>query len=150
MGVDEPEEQKTTEWRTSTCGERLHSRLHPAPSVSIDYPNFERRSRSDVSQISGRVANPLASPQPVVSVHFEVITGEELILIPHCFSNSPGEPHILPAHAYARTHTQKGYNVTRSGQVYAAVVSSAKIHTRKNWKSTKEVVAVWVNTMKGW
>lgn len=31
MGIDEPKEQQAAEWRTSTCRERLHSRLHLAP-----------------------------------------------------------------------------------------------------------------------
>lgn len=92
-----------------------------------DYPNFERWSRSDVSQIRRKVANPVASPQPVVGIHFEVIIGEGLIVIPPCFSNSLGEPHIHPD-CSARTHTRRGYNVTRSGQVYAAVASGAGIH----------------------
>lgn len=72
------------------------------------------------------MANPVASPQPVVGIHFEVIIGEGLIVIPPCFSNSLGEPHIHPG-CSARAHTRRGYNVTRSGQVYAAVVSGAGI-----------------------
>lgn len=48
----------------------------------LDYPNFERSCRSDVKQISGRVTNPVASPQPVVGIHFEVIIGEGLIVTP--------------------------------------------------------------------
>ncbi|KAK1899276.1 GTPase Era [Dissostichus eleginoides] len=48
--------------------------LQPFPFF-IDYPNFESSWRSDVKQISGRVANPVASPQPVIGIHFEVIIG---------------------------------------------------------------------------
>lgn len=50
--------------------------------ASVDDPNFERRSGSDVSQICGSVANPLVSPQSVVGIHFEVRTVEGLIINP--------------------------------------------------------------------
>lgn len=101
-------------------------------TVSLwDYPNFEHLCHSDVKQISGRVANPVASPKPDVGIHFEVITQEGPIVIPLCFSNSLGEPHIHPgclSHTHKPTQTHTGYNVTRSGQVYAAVLSGAGIH----------------------
>lgn len=144
MGVDEPEEQQAAEWRTSTCGERLHSRLHPTPSTFLDYPNFERSCCSDVKQISGTVANPVASPQPVVGIHFEVIIGEGLIKKikkkPSCSSNSLGEPHIHQGWS-THKHQRTGYNVTRSDQVYAAVVAGAPIHrlaSAQNWKYVEE------------
>lgn len=50
--------------------------------ASVDDPNFERGSSSDASQIGTSVANPLASPQPVVGIHFEVRTVEGLIINP--------------------------------------------------------------------
>ncbi|KAF3860089.1 hypothetical protein F7725_000344 [Dissostichus mawsoni] len=61
---------------------RQHSDA-PPPAESVfapdcilhHYPNFESSWRSDVKQISGRVANPVASPQPVIGIHFEVIIG---------------------------------------------------------------------------
>lgn len=77
------------------------------------------------------MANPVASPKPDVGIHFEVITQEGPIVIPLCFSNSLGEPHIHPgclSHTHKPTQTHTGYNVTRSGQVYAAVLSGAGIH----------------------
>lgn len=74
-------------------------------TVSLwDYPNFEHLCHSDVKQISGRVANPVASPKPDVGIHFEVITKEGPIVIPLCFSNSLGEPHIHPG-CLSHTHT---------------------------------------------
>lgn len=66
-----------------------------------------------------------------MGIHFEVITQEGPIVIPLCFSNSLGEPHIHPgcsSHTHKPTQTHTGYNVTRSGQVYAAVLSGAGIH----------------------
>lgn len=76
-------------------------------TVSLwDYPNFEHLCHSDVKQISGRVANPVASPKPDVGIHFEVITQEGPIVIPLCFSNSLGEPHIHPGClSHTQTHT---------------------------------------------
>ncbi len=131
-------------WARGAAGSRVtHLHLRRASSLQtasytfsrLDYPNFERSCRSDVKQISGRVANPVSSPQPVVGIHFEVIIGG-LIVIPPCFSNSLGEPHIHPGsqrerarahrHTNTRTNTHK-HNVTRSGKVSAAVVFWAAV-----------------------
>ncbi len=102
-------------WATGAEGSRVtHLHLRRASSLQtasytfslLDYPNFERLCRSDVKQISRIVANPVASPQPVVGIHFEVIIGEGLIVIPPCFSNSLSEPHIHPG-CSTHTHTQR-------------------------------------------
>lgn len=64
--------QRASSLQTASCTFR----------ASVDDPNFERWSCSDVSQMGTSVANPLVSPQPVVGIHFEVRAFEGLIINP--------------------------------------------------------------------
>lgn len=77
----------------------------------LDDPNFERSCLSDVTQSSRTEANPVASPQPVVGIHFELVIREGLIKkkIPSCFLNflSELQIHAGGSRARARMHAHK-------------------------------------------
>lgn len=81
------------------------------------------------------MANPVASPQPVVGIHFEVTIKEGLIEIPPVLFKD-----AYPSRADQRT--DRGYSVTRSGQVYAAAASGGASNSQtgfcKNWKCVEE------------
>lgn len=87
------------------------------------------RARSDVKQISGTVANPVASPQPVVGIHFEVIIGEGLIKPPLLALQIPSVSRISirGVDQHIRTDTQATMSPDLT-KFYAAVVVRAEIH----------------------
>ena len=107
-------------WATGAAGStvtHLHLRRVSSPQTAsytfspfpfsffVDYPNFESSWRSDVKQISGRVANPVASPQPVIGIHFEVIIGRATDSNPPVLFKFPRWAAYPSRHAL--THTQR-------------------------------------------
>lgn len=113
-----------------------------------DYPNFQcyNAARSDVSQLGGRVAHPVASPQPVVGVHFEAISGRGTDRNPLFAPSPPSSPSFFQIPSVRRISIQaanarRGYSVTRSGQVWRSCVgfffSGAEIHCFCKKKSKK-------------
>lgn len=123
----------------------LHLRRASSPQPASctfslsDDPNFERLCRLDGEQVGGGAANPVGSPQPVVGIHFEGITGEELIVIPSCFLNSLREPHIhLGSSARAHTGAAVSPNLAKFTQLsfQELAFSGGSVETASVWSSS--------------
>ena len=81
--------------------------------VRLSPKTLNARRRSDAKQTGGRVANPAASPQPVVGIHFEVIIGERLIVIPPLLAFQIPSVSRISIQAARHTHTHT-HTLTRA------------------------------------
>lgn len=136
---------------------RTASSLQTA-SRTVDDPNFERRSGSDVSQMCASVADPLVSPQPVVGgIHFEDRTVEGPIINPpgvnlflvfflFKFLQRAVYPTGTRSRRHARTHTQT--RAPRQPNLAKFTRLRFQVREGSTGRQRSQPAAVWVITGK--